>query len=301
MNNATPKPTIRVGFVDYFAGLDDFFTDTLSRKFKIVRDDVKPDYLFFCDETFGQKNLMFQDPNTVRIFYTGENRRPHGRQADFAISFDHLSQSNHFRLPLYVIDYWMMVHYHAMDEIDRVMMTKQINGRHQIEQKTKFAAFISGNGACPQRNKFFEVLSSQYKHVDAAGPLFNNIGYVLPRGLDAAAHKASFLQPYKFNLCFENSSYPGYCTEKLFHALYMNTVPIYWGSPTVALDFNPDAFVHFSDDCDFGQMIEKVIWLDNDAAAYEKMFMTPWLTNNSAFDLDRFVNWFERRVYKFKG
>lgn len=296
MNNDTLRPTIKIGFTDYFAGLDDFFIHTLSRRYNVVRDDVKPDYLFFCDETFGQNNLMFQDPNTVRIFYTGENKRPYGRQTDFAISFDHLSQSNHFRLPLYVIDYWMMVHYHGMPRIELTYRLAE-----EAKSKTKFAAFISGNDACPQRNKFFEVLS-QYKKVDAAGPLFNNIGEVLPRGMEAAKNKAEFLKPYKFNLCFENSSYPGYCTEKLFHALYMKTIPIYWGSPTVALDFNPAAFIHFSDDCDFPAMIEKVIELDNDPVAYEKMYLQPMIhtLNGSAFDLQRFVDWFSRNVYKFK-
>ena len=46
------KPTIRVGFVDYFNPVDEFFIDVLSPSFDVVRDDRNPEYLFFCDENF---------------------------------------------------------------------------------------------------------------------------------------------------------------------------------------------------------------------------------------------------------
>ena len=41
----------------------------------------------------------------------------------------------------------------------------------------------------------------------------------------------------KFVLAFENSSSPGYCTEKLFHAKVAGAIPIYWGDPLVMNDF----------------------------------------------------------------
>ena len=35
---------------------------------------------------------------------------------------------------------------------------------------------------------------------------------------------------YKFNICFENSSTPGYVTEKIIQSMYVNSIPIYWGT-----------------------------------------------------------------------
>ena len=37
------KPILRLGFTDYFGTLDDFFIDTLSKKYDIIRDDDNPD------------------------------------------------------------------------------------------------------------------------------------------------------------------------------------------------------------------------------------------------------------------
>lgn len=74
----------------------------------------------------------------------------------------------------------------------------------------------------------------------------------------------AFINEYKFNLAFENSSYPGYVTEKLMHALQANTVPIYWGDPGVRSDFNPKRFVNVHDFTSDGALLEHLIGLDRD-------------------------------------
>ena len=40
----------------------------------------------------------------------------------------------------------------------------------------------------------------------------------------------SFLRKCKFYICLENTSAPGYVTEKLFDAFLTGSIPIYWGS-----------------------------------------------------------------------
>ena len=57
--------TIKIGFTDYFEPVDEFFTDILSKRYEVVRDDADPDYLFFCDETFGQNNLKYDAQNDM--------------------------------------------------------------------------------------------------------------------------------------------------------------------------------------------------------------------------------------------
>lgn len=289
------KPILRLGFTDYFDRLDDFFVDTLSKRYEIIRDDINPDYLIFCDETFGQKNLIeFGDrPNTIKIFYTGENRRPWNYKCHFAISFDHIETYNHYRLPLYIIDYWMMVNKLNMPKLENV-----IRHTEDVKNKTGFCAFISGNGACQERNNIFNTLS-QYKKVDSYGPLFNNTGYILPRGLEAAKNKNDVLVNYKFNICFENGSWPGYCTEKLFHAFYMKTIPIYWGSTTANLEFNHKAFINRHDYMNDSAFLSKILELDQNEDKYMQMYMEPIIADtNKYIDMDRFLNWFHNNVYR---
>jgi hypothetical protein len=42
-------------------------------------------------------------------------------------------------------------------------------------------------------------------------------------------HKKNFLKNVKYNICPENSKFPGYHTEKIFQALESGCVPVYWG------------------------------------------------------------------------
>jgi hypothetical protein len=154
------------------------------------------------------------------------------------------------------------------------------------------------NGGCEMRNNFFHKLS-QYKQVASGGPLFNNIGYILESGAVACHTKLDFLDKFKFNLCFENATHPGYCTEKLYEALIGNTVPIYWGSPTAALDFNSEAFLSWHDYQDDEKLIEKIIEIDNNEAKFRYMVSEPMLSPyNKAVDLDRLVHWFSKNVYR---
>lgn len=71
----------------------------------------------------------------------------------------------------------------------------------------------------------FEALK-KYKKVNSGGRYLNNIGR-------AVVDKIQFESRHKFSICFENSSYPGYTTEKIIEAFAAKTIPIYWGNPCV--------------------------------------------------------------------
>lgn len=300
------KP-LKLGFVDYFKGMDEFFIYALSNKFEIVRDDANPDYLIFADETFGEENKKFNNRNVVKIFYTGENRRPWNYDAHYAISFDHIADlGRHYRLPLYVLDHWIMTNKLGMDTIyDRI----PLRTADDYDKKDGFCCFISGNGGSQVRNDLFNKLN-EYKRVDSYGPLFNNMGYVLPRGDEAAKNKMQILPKYRFNLCAENSSWPGYVTEKLMHAFYGNTVPIYWGSPTVELDFNPIAMLNRADWFNDNNFLDQVIKLDQTKTTYCSKYLQPIFNTSyfhsemfgkyppSMWDKTCFADWFKRVVYK---
>jgi hypothetical protein len=276
---------LKLGFTDTFSGAIQFFTDILSQRYEIVRDDVSPDYLIFSDRNFGNNNVNYKD--CIKIFYTGENQRPSDYQCNYALSFDHTDDDRHFRFPLYVIY-----------EYDHHILKNRAERKLSDIADKKFCSFVVKNPGCDRRNAYYHTLNSQYKQVDSAGPLFNNMNGWRP---DSVVSKVEFMSKYKFNLCFENSSYPGYCTEKLFEASCATTIPIYWGSPTAALDFNPKAFLNWHDYNDDQEFINAIIRLDNDPEAYAEMYMQPMFLDNKPnryFDTNRFLDWFDRNVYK---
>lgn len=292
------KQILRLGFTDTFRAISNFFVNILSEDFEIVRDDVNPDYLIFGDQNFGNNNVHYNNKRCIKIFYTGENERPSSYAYHYAISFDHIDDGRHYRLPLYVI-------YDYDNQHRNVVNSKTVNREGEDLTKKfndKFCSFVVKNGACEKRNYFFHRLN-EYKKVDSAGPLFNNVGYVLERGENSVAAKMSFLKDYKFNLCFENSSYPGYATEKLYEAYMGGTVPIYWGSTTIECDFNPKAFLNWHDYQDDDQFFNAIVELDQKPELYEAMYLEPLFKNwkepyNKYMDMERFRNWFKKNVYK---
>jgi len=287
------KPVLRLGFIDYFDPIPEFFTETLSNVFDIIRDDDNPDYVIFCDETFGTENAKFNSRNVKKIFYTGENRRPWNYMAHHAITFDHLDGPKFYRLPLYVVDNWVNIRKLALPDIRNVR-------RNIVTEYEGFCSFIASNPNCKERNDFFHKLS-KYKKVDSGGTLFNNIGGPLARETWTGGHTAKydFIRKRKFHICYENSSYPGYVTEKLLHAFSVpGVIPIYWGSPTVELDFNKGSFLsrhnHTSDE-DF---IEKIIRVDSDDSLfYEMLDKRPADYSNKFLNIDPFNQWFTENVY----
>ena len=61
---------------------------------------------------------------------------------------------------------------------------------------------------------------------------------------------------FKFSLALENSAFAGYVTEKIMDSFLARTIPVYWGAPDVALDFNRDAFINLADYPNFDAAID---------------------------------------------
>jgi hypothetical protein len=174
------------------------------------------------------------------------------------------------------------------------------NKNKDLSLKNDFCGFVHGNGNALKRVEFYNKLS-QYKKIDSGGPLFNNIGYVLPRGDDAQKQKIDFFKSKRFVMCFEQSKYPGYVTEKILHAYWANAVPIYWGSNTIAVDFNPSSMLSWHEYGDDEAFIDAIIEVDNNQKLYEQYYNEPALIanrKNKFMEIDRFLTWFDNNVYK---
>jgi hypothetical protein len=246
--------TIKVKFDQLYKGFntsDNFFTRLLSVKYKVeISDD--PEFYFFTHPVYGSSEYLKYKCH--RIFFGGENIRADWNICDYVLDSDfYVNNPRQKRWPLWA--YW---------SLDRINQSKSFNS---LNDKEKFCCMVVSNPNCKERNEFFHKLS-QYKKVDSAGRFLNNIGIPVE-------NKMEFIKDYKFVIAFENSSFPGYTTEKLIEPLLVNSIPIYWGNPVVEKDFNTNSFINIKDASEFDTAINKIIELDNNDEKYLAMRNEP--------------------------
>lgn len=244
---------------------------------------------------FGHEHTRFKGR---KIFYSSENVLPDFQECDYAITFSHLSDNpRHYRLPQYIF---------YVNDVNALVKSPVADLRAQLKAKTKFANFIVSNPRGPERNRFFKMLNRR-KGVDSGGRHFNNLGTPI-------INKQKFIRDYKFTLAFENSSTPGYTTEKILEAMLAGSIPIYWGNPEIAKDFNPQSFIDVSSFPSFEAAIDHILEVDRNDELYLSYLREPWFNHNTppswfnrsehAGVLKRFLDepWVERpRIYKKRG
>ena len=276
------KPRIFLDFCDFHANFpktDNFFFNLLRGRFDAQICD-QPDYLIFGP--YGHEHRLHSG---VRIWASIEPGRPDFRECDYSVSCCELEDGRHLQLPVYVTNG------RAEDLLKAGEKAESI-----LAAKTKFCSFVVSNQH-PRKNRnrleIFEKLS-RYKRVDSGGRYLNNIGGPVPGW---AQGKVEFLKAYKFNIAFENSSLPGYTTEKIFQPMAARTLPIYWGNPHIAAEFNPRSFLNLADFSSVDALVEKVVELDRDDAKYLEYARQPYFNDdrpNLFFNRERILDFFER-------
>ena len=260
----------------------------LDPRVRLVHDPLRPQLLVVSsivdNDRAGAPPVV--DEGLPRLFYTAENVRPDFTVCEWALSFCRdLDDERHLRLP----NYFFAQHVLGFGT-DALIRPQDEDLRALREQKTRFCTFLQRT-SIPFRNEFVRRLS-RYKQVDCAGPCMNNTGHTVGR-LD----KHAYLSESKFTIAFENQAAPGYTTEKLNEALLARSVPLYWGDPTVSEDFESASFLHLRDFDSMDQMVERIIELDCDDAAYEEVLgAAPYAGNRlpDALDPERITDFFER-------
>ena len=154
--------------------------------------------------------------------------------------------------------------------------------------KHRFCNFIYTNSV-ELRNRFCELLS-KYKPIDCLGSVMNNTDELkimeqkMMKGRKGRLRiKKEVQKKYKFSIVFENRSFPGYVTEKIWHAFISGTIPIYWGCPEVSNFFNPAAFVNCHDYTSFSDVVERIKEIDNDPELYKSYINAPLILPNSKY------------------
>ena len=217
-------------FVGYLIGLSfDNWIVCLSEK--------EADIIF--SSVFPHKNTEFPE-KTVAIIW--ENVRPNYSLYSYSISSDLDNyEGRNIRLPLWVAE----LAWPRFDAPD-----SHCEGAHGNEPLVDIDLLLSPRSAAyVDRPKFCGHVASNAepfrmmaaRALSAIGPvdLYGRIA-----GKTEPWSKYEILKPHKFSLCFENSLFPGYHTEKLLQAYAAGTIPLYFGTASVSGDFNSRAFIN---------------------------------------------------------
>lgn len=281
-----------IAFLDFWPGFDTDEDRWLSRRW--FRDNLQG--VEILDEPEGASVVLFSifgrehqrflaDRSSCRgegrrapklVCFIGENRRPPVGKVPLVFSFDHLAgfpATTHLRLPLWVLD-------REVHTVLRLHEERLRARRVAKPQRAGFCCWVASNSNMYNaafRLRFVQMLTLRYKQVACGGESLNNVG-------GPVQDKLGFLRGFKFNVAFENASYPGYCTEKLLHAFAAGCVPIYWGDPHVSRksavepDFNPAALISAHDFDNADELLAHIAAVDQDPALMQQYLDQPILS-----------------------
>jgi len=189
----------------------------------------------------------------LRIFFSFENFRYDSIKADYYITSDlGVSSENHLRFPSWkdyidwsvsediyrdknTLNSYRFGSYWNLDDLIKPL------GEDFLRRKKEFCIFTSH--LVEPRKSIYLKFSKNF-NVDGYGPYFNKS---IKNHNSSEFKTQNILKDYAFNLCPQNSLYPGYYTEGLVNAFVSKTLPVTWADKNINLDFNEKSFINLLD------------------------------------------------------
>jgi hypothetical protein len=264
---------ITICFEDFWPALDpknNFFISLLKRHFEVEVLDSNQfvDIRFismFKKKTFRDRANKFIDRVTMKarnitfihdisnrientgkpektsrermtIYFTGENYVPDLALYDLTISTVYLEDDALIYMPLWFMNVdWFKDNSLLNDLMARFGRAIEPEELVQVSsfKKTKFCSAVIG------RHHYLRMYAIS-KLKDFGGCDVYGRANAIDKKLDA-------LEPYFYNLCFENSLAPGYITEKLIEAKMAGCVPLYYGYFVDKEKYNMGSFINLAD------------------------------------------------------
>jgi hypothetical protein len=260
----------------------------VNRYYNFVETE-NPDYILY----YYAVNPKSLPVGPTRISIPVENKFPDMSSCDWCFGEkyeDMIKHKRYFRLPGYT----------RLGAGKNLIKGAAYSPEKILRTKKKFCAFIYWNPSCTFRNKFFKALSA-YKKVDAPGRACNNMPPIGGRKnwnqvkaqvhstnvYEAYREKINFLKDYKFCISFANESSVGYTSEKIYHTMLANCIPIYWGNSKVSREFNTKSFLNFHDYGSVKALVDRIAEIDSNDDLYLEHLRQPWLPNN---ELTKWLN-----------
>ena len=227
---------IRIAYTNFWRDprndrwLSQFINKTIECVTEVsIHDD--PDIL--VGSCFGPMNKSLKHCKArCKIFFTGENPERYKPYDDFDLVRDYYDLIVGFR-PSYKdtdvvrFPHWL-IYYPTYDINDNENIIDTIEQQYSMnkQNKTLFATIVARrNDAKVSRDIILEEVSKHGIVSAPQGLLGGNTHSIGSTYQD----KLNFIKQSIYNVCPENSSYPGYCTEKIFHAAQAGCIPVYWG------------------------------------------------------------------------
>jgi hypothetical protein len=214
------------------------FFNIFKKKFNFI-NDLFPNIDFY---------LLNRKIKPIRIFYSHENYQFPNIHYDYSIT-SHLGINNetHLRFPLWkdLIDWSHLgikrelnAYIKRYDNFYNIKDLMSPQGDFFLKKERKIC-LISSHLSEPRKSMYFNFLKNF--EVNGYGPYFDaNIKDHYSNPLS----KKEILKKYAFNLCPENSLYPGYYTEKVPEAFLSKSLPLTWADNNINFDFNKKSFVN---------------------------------------------------------
>lgn len=266
------KKEIKIKFVGFWPDFNEkqnFFTKVLDKHYQVIISET-PDYVFCSVAGEPYEECKYDG---VRIHFNGENYTPDFNIHDYAISYCNLQfEDRHLQYPLYLV----------AEKPLSLVPQKHINVTSEIlKTKPYFCNFVYGFSR-EYREKAFEIFG-KYKAVKSPGTGKNNMpDHPLVKSIE---DKLNFLRKCKFTIAFDSTEMPGFVTEKIFHAFAAQTIPIYFGDPTINKHFNRKAFINVADyDFDLEKVLERIIEIDQDDELYLSILKEPVFIDDQYLD-----------------
>ena len=257
----------------------------LKEEFNFEYTD-NPDYLFVGDQNI---DFDYLNKNCVLIFYTNENMHPNFELYDYCIGYNkELSFGDRYC-------FYLPVFFSIQDFLPKNLKITKLSREeaHRIlKEKDLFCDFIYNHDNDNFTRKHYLDLLNSYKSVSVGGRLYNPSRSSKKRNYDYV-DKMSLQKRCKFSIVVESCEFSGgLITEKIFHSILSNTIPIYYGEKEISEYVNPRRFIDakkYSDN-ELLQLIKKI---DNDDELY-----LDYICQNALIDDEFFIK-NQQRLFNF--
>lgn len=236
-----------VRYINYWHTNDEhyittFIKERIGEKFEIkeirgneVADGLRPPEIIISS-VFGPIEAVKEIKGAkLKILVYGENpqmcraeyRNPESKEIqetyDIVMGFNKTSkEKKQYRFPLWLMYY---PYYKIGDEGDDIMKyLERTRNKNLNKEKRYLASCVASHDRYGQRRAICNAVS-KYGNILCPGTFIGNVPKIGGENED----KIEFISGGVFNICPENSAYPGYYTEKVIQALEGGTIPIYWG------------------------------------------------------------------------
>jgi hypothetical protein len=195
--------------------------------------------------------LLNRKIKPLRIYYSQENVGFPKIKYDFSITFHHnVFDKSHLRFPLWKeLINWSHLDINRnannfikrFDDFYQIKDLMEPQGDEFIKKNKKICIFTSHFNE--PRKSLYYFLSQRFT-IDGYGLYFDK--KIKHHNLSSFSKK-NILKNYAFNLCPENSLYPGYYTEKVPEAFLSKALPLTWSDSSIKFDFNNKSFINLLD------------------------------------------------------